>query len=68
MSVDPNSVLSAYKTIGGAKDQLKTLDTYINLDALKDVTVDDAAGPKSKLSKVRKMDPYFEHINISSKY
>lgn len=68
MSIDQkNSVLSAYNTLG-TKEYLKTLDTNINLDGLKDVKIEDAMNVKSKMNKVRKMDPYFEHINMNSKY
>ena len=38
------------------------------MDALKDVAIDETAKVKSKLNKVRKMDPYFEHISMNSKY
>jgi len=32
------------------------------------VAINEEVGVKSKLNKVRKMDPYFEHINSSTKY
>jgi hypothetical protein len=47
---------------------IDTIDTKIDLDGLKDLVVNEEMGVKSKLSKVRKMDPYFEHFNSSGKY
>ena len=54
--------MKTYQTIGA-----KTIDTAIDLDAIKDIALhDDNLGVKSRLQKSRKMDPYIEPK--SSKY
>lgn len=47
-------MMKTYQTIGA-----KTIDTAIDLDAIKDIALhDESVGVKSKLNKVRKFDNY----------
>ena len=52
ISIDPQSMMRTYQTIGS-----KTIDIDIDLDGLKDLALnDDNVAVKSKLNKMRHMD------------
>lgn len=54
-------MMKTYQTIGQ-----KTLDTDIDLDAIRDIAIDE--GKQSKLNAPRRVEPYNDYQTKSTKY